>query len=232
MLKQALSVFVVALFLAACTEVPANSVTPEAIIENVDNASIRPAPAADVPQWVETEMQGIDIGMWLPPGWQADTRGGLTLVEHMGSFSTGTPTAGIMVYMFVPNLAELGSSADSHSNLAYSSLLRVVQSPEHTHGATVSVPVSFRWGTHDAAYYLFSAKNDVRGMVVAVAIPNSQRIIVANITAPAAEIERLRDLLPQLLGDMRLNRVRLDSDALTSLPAPLVFPLPPDEIRS
>lgn len=221
MLKQ-VSVLLIVL-LTACTEIPAAPPVTESNIQNVAIPSTRLA-AVDSPRWVETEMSGVKIGAWLPVGWQADTTGGLTMVEHMGSLHSGEVATGITVRIFVPEVEALVADAGDHENLAFAVLESVAISPELTDGAQVSEPVAFRWNDHHAAYYLFAAPDDVDGLVVALAMADEHKIVVANIAAPRAEMQRLQAVLPQLIGELQINRQRLNGEFISALPDPLVFP--------
>lgn len=210
-----LCVVMLMLMLASCVpnavEIP-NTANP---IQNVDNpgTTLNTSRSNDAPEWIETDINGVDLGVWVPGGWQYDDTAGLTLVEHMGSIDTGAPASGISIYFFVPELDGIVDQNRNHANLAYAALRQVARSPELIGGAQVSSPVQVKWGEVDAAYYTFTAPSDVQGWVIAFAVPNDDKILVTNITAPQADLNRLQDILPALLNDLRINRERLGEDA-------------------
>jgi hypothetical protein len=208
-----------ALMLVSCSPIVAEIPNTTNPIQNVDNrgttlVNSRPSSA---PEWVEASLQGIDVGVWLPAGWQYDDTGGLTLVEHMSSIHTGEPTHSIMVYFFVPALENLVDASEDHDNLAYAALHQVSLSPSLTGAAEVTPPVRLLWGEIDAAYYAYSAPQEVCGWVLAFAVPDETRILVANITAPRREVARLAEILPPMLSDLRINRQRLGEGAVQEL---------------
>jgi hypothetical protein len=169
-------------------------------------------------------MAGIEIGAWLPVGWQVDTTGGLMMVEHMGTLAGSETEMGITVRIFVPESAVLTNMRSEHENLAYAVLEYVAMSPELMGGARTTVPTPFVWNEHHAAYYLFDAPDAVQGLVVALALVDSGKIVVVNITAPHSEAGRLRTVVPDLLGDLRVDRQRLNAEFLRHLPDPMIFP--------
>src|SRR5664279_3980218 len=57
------------------------------------------------PRWLETEMNGVTLGMWWPEGWESDQSDGLVLAEHIVS-ARGTVEGGMLVYCFVPTVDE------------------------------------------------------------------------------------------------------------------------------
>ena len=182
------------------------------------------AASDSVPEWVETEVNGVEIGMWLPPGWQVDTLRGLSVVEHMGSIRTDEPARGIVLYVFVPDLDQLLPNVSESDNLAYAALEQVAASPEHTNGAHVSRPVAFEWKGYPAAYYLYTTRDRMYGLVLALVAARQRAIVVTNVTAPAEDIDRLRSVLPQMLKDLHIDRQQLDDTFLASLPDPLIWP--------
>ncbi len=214
-----------ALSLAACAQAPTAPPPESSAIRNLENVSERSlAVSTTAPEWVETEIDGVQVGMWLPPGWQADTARGLSVVEHMGSIQANEPARGITLYVFVPNLDQLLTSPTESENLAYAALQRVAASPQHTEGARLSSPVAFEWKGHPAAYYLYTTHDRMHGLVLAVTTSRQQAIVVANVAAPADERERLRTMLPEILKDLHIDRQRIDDALLAALPDPLTFP--------
>jgi hypothetical protein len=172
-------------------------------------------------------MEGINIRLEVPHGWQADIMDGLLLVEHTASIDDGLPNAGMVVYIFAPPLSEFAVLTGS-GNFAYAVLNHVVRMPQRVgRDVSVSDPVSFRWGEYDAAYYLLSGL-DVRTMVLAVAVPsrNTARrsLVVCNISVPNDREGVLRMALPFILDGLTIDGIVLEGDLLQALPDPLPFP--------
>jgi hypothetical protein len=65
---------------------------------------------------------------------------------------------------------------------------------------------------------------NVYTLVVGVVVPDSDQLLTGTISAPPGQEERIRELLPQLLGDMQLNDEGFSGAALESLPARFEFP--------
>lgn len=191
-----------------------SSVEPETVISAVDA--------------LEYTMEGVNLRLDAPAGWQADVMDGLLLVEHTASMDDGSPNAGMLVYIFVPPVSEFAVLTGS-GNFAYAVLNHVVRMPQRVgRDVSVSDPVGFRWGNYDAAYYLLSGL-DVRTMVLAVAVPNNNglrpSLVVCNISVPNDHEGMLRTVLPFVLDGLTIDGTTLEGDALQSLPDPLPFPV-------
>lgn len=212
------------ILLASCTQSTVDIPNTANPIQNVENpgTTLNAERSQDAPEWIETDINGVALGVWLPPGWQYDDTGGLTLIEHMSSIDTGVPTETITVYFFVPELDQLLNSDQVHDNLAYAALHEVTHSPEHTGAAEVTQPVQATWDELDAAYYTYTAPDGVRGWVLAFAVPDDDKIVVANVTAPQSEINRLHAILAPLFRDLRINRQRLGDSLPSELPDILI----------
>jgi hypothetical protein len=163
----------------------------------------------------------------MPPGWQVDTTNGLMMVEHMTPLQGGEMSHGITFRVFVPDVDALISSEVAHENLAHAVLDAVTKRSNLTQGAHVSEPVAFDVDNHSAAYYLFASPDDIYGLVLALAMDSERKIVVVNAAAPRSETERLRELLPVLLSDLRINRQRLTAALLEALPETWDFPAVP-----
>lgn len=212
-------VVMLAFFLSSCAQSTVDIQDNANSIQNVENTgtTLNVNHPQDAPEWIETDINGVDLGVWLPPGWQYDDTGGLTLVEHMMSIDTDTPAQMITLYFFVPELDGILDRNQAHDNLAYAALHEVAESPDLIGAAEVTRPVKATWGEVDAAYYTYTAPDRVQGWVLAFTVPNDDQIVVANVTAPQREISRLRDMLPLLLNDLRVNRLRLGDSLPTNL---------------
>jgi hypothetical protein len=225
MLKYACAMLLVLLLASCAQDTVENSNTPSTI-RNVDNPGtvLNTNRLSDAPEWIETEINGVDLGVWLPAGWQYDDTAGLTLVERMGSIEAPSATDGIMIYFFVPELASLIDENAEHDNLAYAALHEVSRSPDLTGAAELTRPVKLKWGEMDAAYYTYSAPDAVQGLVLAFAVPSNTQIVVANITAPDGELPRVVEVMPEILNDLRINSQRLGEGAMNDLMALLDAP--------
>lgn len=220
----------VVMVLAACEARPSTSPTA-AIVETippegtVSASSVNDAVATDEPQgrWLETEMNGVVLGIWQPTNWETDISDGLVLAEH--TVSPNQPTEeGILVHCFVPPTDEF-RDPDPDRNYAWQFLDWVVRMPNHTGwDVTMSEPEGFTWDTHDAAYYLLTTGDGVRGIVLAVALPGEQRIVACNISAAMSQAYRIRASLPRLLDGLMIEGHTLANSALDVLPDPLQFP--------
>ena len=216
--------------LAACETRPTTSPTaaiPETLLPEATQvaSSVTDAVTTEEPasRWLETEMNGISLGMWQPINWETDMSDGLVLAEHTVSPSQPAEE-GILVHCFVPPTDEF-HNPDPDKNYAWQFLDWVVKMPNHTGwDVTMSQPEGFTWDSHEAAYYLMTTGDGVRGIVLAVAIPDEHRIVACNISATMGEASRIRATLPDLLNGLMVDGQSLTSAALAILPDPLRFP--------
>jgi hypothetical protein len=169
-------------------------------------------------------MNGISIGVWYPAGWETDLSDGLVLAERTASVN-GISAEGITIHCFIPPLDEFTPNT-MHINYAWEVLDWVVKMPNHT-GWDVAMtnPVAFEWSRHNAAYYLYTTGDDFRAVVLALALPNKQKVVICNVSSPIAQSNRIRAALPQLLDGLVVDGITLDGAALDNLPDPLAFPL-------
>lgn len=227
MLKRLCTAAAILIFVAACEMMSPPPTPTNSDLQNTGVASplVTPTPNA-APQWVETEMNGVTLGSWQPSGWTIDTSDGLLLAEHAMSIGTGEPLGGAMIYIFVPEVDHLEIAPDTEQNFAMSVLEQVVANPAHT-GADVAVsdPTPFVWNNHQAAYYLINSGQAFKSIVIGVALPDDhERLVVINMTLPAAQAAQMRRMLPRVLHQVAINGVELHGTALESLPNPLTFP--------
>jgi hypothetical protein len=200
----------------------------DTVSEPESHSSAEPEAAVETTDALEYTMEGVNLRLSAPNGWQADVMDGLLLAERTVSMDDGSPNPGMLVYIFVPPLSEFAVLTGS-GNFAYAVLNHVVRMPQRV-GRDVSVtePVSFRWGDYDAAYYLLSGF-DARTMVLAVAVPNADKprptLVVCNISVPNDREGVLRTALPFILDGLTIDGTTLDGDALQTLPDPLPFPV-------
>ena len=71
-------------------------------------------------RWLETQMNGVSLGIWTPDGWETDLSEGLVLAEHAVS-ARGKVEGGMLIYCFVPPMDEFEVSADD-ANYAWAVL--------------------------------------------------------------------------------------------------------------
>jgi len=225
MLKR---LYVVACLLLAACEMMSPPPSPTASdLRNTGVASqlITPTPDA-APQWIEADVNHVSVGVWQPSGWSMDNDDGLLLAEHAMSIGTGEPLGGAMIHIFVPEVAHLEIAPSAEGNFAMSVLQQVATNPEHIGSdVAVSEPTPFRWGAHEAAYYLITSAQGFRSMVLGISLPNDhERLVVINVTMPTDQSDHMRQMLPRVLHELTINGVALNSAALGVLPDPLVFP--------
>jgi hypothetical protein len=237
---MSLSLTLLLLVLCLCACQPAALDTPAPTLETITplaTASPTPEQVSDalpprVQARLEYTMEGVDLSIVTPRGWEGDIMDGLLMAEHTNSMFEGDPEVGMVVYIFVPPQNEFAVLTGGGGNFAYSVLNHVVQMPNRIGRDTaVSAPVSFRWDDHDAAYYLLTSA-EAHTMVLAVAVPDRQaaeagarpQLVVCNISVPHGRAETLRDRLPRVLNGLTIEGAVMESAALEALPDPLVFP--------
>jgi hypothetical protein len=161
-------------------------------------------------------MNGVNLGMWRPDGWQSDTREGLVTAD-LGE-------DGMLVYVSVPSMTEFDISPDV-PNYALEVLNQVVRMPVHTgQDVAVSEPMGFQWDSYQAAYYLVSTADGVRVFVLALAIPDQPQVVVCTISTTVANKSRIRESLPWVLDGLQIEGTSLRGESLDILPNPLPFP--------
>jgi hypothetical protein len=175
--------------------------------------------------WMETEMNGVRLEMRMPKGWAADAEHGLLLAEHTSSTDTGDVEVTVLIHCFVPLLDNFDLPQEATENMALHVLEQAVTMPTMVgQNVVVSEPIGFNWGERDAAYYLLSGADGSKTIVIAIEANLQESLVVVNISMPASEESRVRNMLPEVLDGLRINGVALDGDALDILPDPLPFP--------
>lgn len=199
-----------------------------------ENASAEATAAADA--WLETEMNGVRVGMRMPQGWNAAQNAeyggapkGLMFAEYRPAPGSTELEVGVLVYLFVPSLENFDVPEDTGENAALAVLDQVVKMPSQIgHDAIASDPVPFEWNGRDAAYYLLTSPNSVKTIVLAVETESERRLVVCNINMPDSEAERVRDMLPAVLDGLTIDGEPMDGAGLEVLPDPLEFPASSD----
>ena len=145
------------------------------------------------------------------------------LAEHAVSAS-GKFAGGMLIYCFVPPMDEFEVSTGD-ANYAWTVLKQVVKMPSHTgRDVSVSEPEGFDWETFPAAYYLLTTGDGIRALVLALGLPGRDKMVFCNVSVPAAQGDRIRRLLPDVLDGLVVNGTTLHGTALETLPDPLPFP--------
>lgn len=220
--------FAAALFVSACQPSTAATVetinTPEVADTPTVQTTEDSSAAVQSPVWIETEMYGVTIGMWKPAGWETDQNRGLVLAERVNAIP-GPLKGGMLIHCFVPDVTEFNLDGDDEPNFALAVLGKVMQMPNHT-GSDVafSQPVGFIWSDHQAAYYLLATGAGIRGLVLAVALPDERKVVACNLSISAGQANRIREMLPQLLDGLTIAGSIMSGDGLDALPEPLPFP--------
>lgn len=216
---ERLQLVIVALFtLVACQPLALTSTS----VNNALSSSPQ-APTSVAPEWIETETGGVTIGMWRLAGWEANTTDGIVLAEHR-TLPGEERVGGLLTYVFVPRLESetVQIIGPARGNYALAVLNAVVANPNQ--GIEVSQPTQFKWDEFDAAYYLLSSGDGVRAIVLAIALPENNQLVVCNVSAPSMTANEIRTRLPEIFQGMTINGETIGGEALHELPNPLPFP--------
>jgi len=193
---------------------------------STNNDNLTPVIATEPADWSQHDSGDIQLRIRVPDGWQTyHTDAGIVLAEHMGSADSGGQLEGILIHIFVPDMRDFDMPDDEDVNLAWWVLNQVAHDPEHVGTALVSEPVAFEWDHHDAAYYLLNNNDNTVTLLLALGLPDSNKMVVCHVSAPVTHADRVRPLLPDLLDTLTVNDIALDASALDHLPDPLDFPL-------
>ncbi len=180
-------------------------------------------------EWTRVSADGVQLSVRPPSGWQSITNEyGILLAEHAGMTGDTTPH-GILVYIFVQKVHDLGMPITEGGNLAWDVLNNVTQRQEYVGNSTVTDTVAIRWGERDAAYYLLSDSDGNYTFVLAMVMPSAEKLVVCNITTTAEDADRIREMLPRILENVMVDGAPLDESIDDLLPDPLVFPEAPAE---
>jgi len=194
---------------------------PTAVITQTPDVSPIPSDT-----WAVLDTTGINLKVKIPTGWEMDnTDSGIILTEHMGKPETGGILEGIVVYIFIPPLDEFPVNQTEDTNVAWQIMKQIIKNPDYVGNALVSEPVAFDWDRHDAAYYLLNNRDGTVTLLLAIGLGDDQRLAVFHISLPEDQADRLRPMLPELLGSLTIDDIAVDVSALRQLPDPLVFPV-------
>jgi len=176
--------------------------------------------------WLETEADGVRLGLWKPAGWAADTRDGLILAERVRP-APNSPSElphGVVVNFFFPELShfETGSDPSNHAVSVMEQALALPNVVEGTIGYTS--PQGFDWHGHEAAYYLLCGSGAVRTVVIGVFLPDRHKLLVINVSMVDSQVDEVRASLPTLFAGFMIDGIEMGGAALDILPEPLDFP--------
>jgi hypothetical protein len=171
----------------------------------------------------EITIKGVRLGIQVPVGWEVqNTEDGLLMAEHFGPMDSGTMVYGMQIHLFVHTMTD---GQVSGKNIAWSALKAITTQPSYIGKARVSEPKGFDWDNHDAAYYLVNNGDGNLMLVIGVALADSKRMVVCNVTSRVEKVSRIRTLVPQVLRSLTVDGTPMEPDDLMgALPDPLVFP--------
>ncbi len=185
-LAVAFAFFVLSTTLSAC-QTPSNATSTPTEVATAEVTAEATEMVAASPEWIEEQINGVEIGMWKPVGWALDSTAAVTLLEHDPIINQDrvSPEDGIVVNIFSPNIAHMDlPETPEDTNQALWLLDYVVSTPGMISPASVaSVPQAFTWNGHDAAYYLLTGRHHKRAIVISVALAPDQ-IVGINIAMP------------------------------------------------
>ncbi len=175
--------------------------------------------------WTRYNNGTVSLKVVVPDGWETyNTAAGIVLNEHMGSSAPDSPLRGFLIHIFVPGDENFDMAPVEDVNLAWFVLNQVVTNPDYVGSALVSPPVAFNWDHYEAAYYLLNNRDSTVTMLLALALPTGDNLVVCHVSAPENQTERIRQLLPDLLASLTVDGQPVRPDALRDLPDPLEFP--------
>lgn len=210
---------------AACQSPPTASETP--ILAPTETPG--PTRSAE-PTTIESELNGVQVGVSVPAGWEwRQTDEGLLVSERFASMEWGSTLLGVQAYFFVRALNEFDVPEEEDHNIAWVVLKQIIEMPKYIGKSSVSEPYGFTWDGHDAAYYLLNNGNGNVTMLMAITMHSNDKLVICNVSSPMEKASSIRVSLPQLLGTLTIDGVRMNAAAVDGLPDPLEFPPPPKQ---
>ncbi len=172
--------------------------------------------------------EGFNVHMSKPAQWESfTTEYGVVLGEAFGSVASGGQLEGVMAYIFATPVTDfvLPTSDNGQKNIAYHIQKQIVTNTEYIGNARVGAPTPFEWDGYQASYYLLhDPELNINTMVIGVYVPDSALLFTCSVSAPVEQAERIRQMLPTLMRDLRINGHTLSTTSIEQLPTPLVFP--------
>jgi hypothetical protein len=181
------------------------------------------SPATDSPaDTVNVRYGGVDIAIGKPHGWLAypeETH--LILSETTNPFLADGRLDGIVLNLWTQQVApdDVRESMDEM-------LTRIVRAPNMRSTSATTNPTPFSWDGFETAYYLLNSGDGNVTLVMALQVDNNNQILGINASAPVQDIARLRDSLPDLLDNLRINDEAVTGASLHEA-LPVAFTLPP-----
>jgi hypothetical protein len=212
-----LSLYVgISLMIVAC------EVANEATLTPAPTATTTPVPVA---KNIKANLQGVQINMRVPPGWNGRKMDdGILVAEKRTPFHNSGKLMGMQVYIFVHAVDDFPRPVDIQSHPARRILKQIISEPALTGDSAYSEPQPFVWDGNDAAYYLVNDTYGNVSLVMAVVIANESQLVAINISCPSDQADSIRDALPELLADLWVNGALMSVSGIDVLPDPLVFP--------
>jgi hypothetical protein len=213
-----LVLMVVVLWGAACMPVPETSPRP----------TRQPATESQSATSVGFSRDGLTVRLPKPAGWESfTTEYGVVIAEQFGTVADQGTLQGLMAYVFVAPMADFASPVvlQAPDRRAQRILRQIVSDAALVGTARASDPVAFAWGDYDAAYYLLTDdESNLKTVVLGVAVPNQDTLVIGTLSAPQTKAPAIRAALAELFGALTINDVSLSAEALNTLPQALDFP--------
>ncbi|MBZ0281289.1 MAG: hypothetical protein K8L97_11155 [Anaerolineae bacterium] len=208
---------------AACQSPPTASETP------ILAPTLTPGPTRSAePTTIESTLNGVEVSVEVPAGWEwRKTDEGLLVAERIPSMEWGSTLLGVQAYFFVRALNEFEIAEGEEHNIAWVVLKQIIEMPKYIGKSSVSEPYGFTWDGHDAAYYLLNNGNGNVTILMAITLHTDGKLVICNVSSPSNKADSIRVSLPHLLGSLSIDGVRMNAEAVNTLPDPLDFPPPP-----
>lgn len=177
---------------------------------------------------INATLQGVQINMRVPPGWNGRKMDdGILVAEKRGSLHNTGKLMGMQVYIFVHAVNDFPRPVNNETHPARRILQQIISEPALVGDSLVSDPQAFMWDGNDAAYYLVNDTDQNVSLVMAVVIANDSQLVAINISCPSERAANIRESLPDLLADLWVNGALMSVSGIDALPDPLVFPTYP-----
>lgn len=169
---------------------------------------------------------GTEISLKKPKHWEIhSTEYGVLIAEKMGSVATRGQLEGLLAFVSVTPLEAENYRINHGSARAVFVLDEMIASQEHLGEVQASNAYTFAWGEQEAAYYLLrEPEQNTITLMVGILSADQSVLLTAAISAPQGQAQRIRDMLPVVLGELTLNGTTYPREPLDALPNPLPFP--------
>jgi len=171
--------------------------------------------------------EGLSVSLPKPSGWESFTTDyGVVIAEHFGTVADQGTLQGLMAYVFVTPLSDLPTlESTNQTNRAQQVLSQIVSDGSFVGTAQVSTPIGFVWDGIPAAYYLLTDHDsNLKTLVIGVAVPDTDVLLIGTLSAPLDDDKTIRAALEDIFGALTVNGVVMHPVGLDSLPDPLIFP--------